>query len=85
MGLTVEKPNGAFYIFPDIRKYEMNSFEFATKLLQEGSVAVVPGSAFTAYGEGFIRISYAYNMAVLEKGMNRLEDFLLTLSPSQFL
>lgn len=82
MGLTVEKPNGAFYIFPDIRKYGMNSFEFATKLLQEGGVAVVPGSAFTAYGEGFIRISYAYNMAVLEKGMNRLEEFLLTLSPS---
>lgn len=80
MGLTVEKPNGAFYIFPDIRKYGMNSFEFATKLLQEGGVAVVPGSAFTAYGEGFIRISYAYNMAVLEKGMNRLEEFLLTLS-----
>lgn len=85
MGLTVEKPNGAFYIFPDIRKYGMNSFEFATKLLQEGGVAVVPGSAFTAYGEGFIRISYAYNMAVLEKGMNRLEEFLLTLSPSQLL
>ena len=79
MGLSVEKPNGAFYIFPDIRKYGMNSFEFATKLLQEGGVAVVPGSAFTTYGEGFIRISYAYSMAVLEQGLNRLEAFLLTL------
>ncbi|MFJ7825320.1 aminotransferase class I/II-fold pyridoxal phosphate-dependent enzyme [Psychrobacillus sp. NPDC096623] len=80
MGLTVEKPNGAFYIFPDIRKYGMNSFDFATKLLQEGEVAVVPGSAFTEYGEGFIRISYAYSMAVLEEGLNRLEEFLLTLN-----
>ncbi|WP_419962548.1 aminotransferase class I/II-fold pyridoxal phosphate-dependent enzyme [Psychrobacillus sp. BM2] len=80
MGLAVEKPNGAFYIFPDIRKYGMNSFDFATKLLQEGGVAVVPGSAFTSFGEGFIRISYAYSMAVLEKGLNRLEKFLLTLN-----
>lgn len=80
MGLTVEKPNGAFYIFPDIRKYGMNSFDFATKLLQEGEVAVVPGSAFTEYGEGYIRISYAYSMAVLEEGLNRLEEFLLTLN-----
>ncbi|SDM42298.1 aminotransferase [Psychrobacillus sp. OK028] len=79
MGLTVEKPNGAFYIFPDITKYGMNSFDFATRLLQEGEVAVVPGSAFTEYGEGFIRISYAYSMAVLEEGLNRLEEFLLTL------
>lgn len=80
IGLTVEKPNGAFYIFPDIRNYGMNSFDFATKLLQEGGVAVVPGSAFTSFGEGFIRISYAYSMAVLEKGLNRLEKFLLTLN-----
>ena len=80
MGLTVEKPNGAFYIFPEVKKFGMTSFDFATKLLQEGGVAVVPGSAFTVYGEGFIRLSYAYSMTVLEEGLNRMEKFLLTLS-----
>jgi aminotransferase len=57
MGLSVEKPNGAFYIFPSIKGYSMNSFDFAIKLLHEGGVAVVPGSTFTPYGEGYIRIS----------------------------
>ncbi|WP_427138327.1 aminotransferase class I/II-fold pyridoxal phosphate-dependent enzyme [Psychrobacillus psychrodurans] len=80
MEVTVEKPNGAFYIFPEIKKYGLNSFDFATKLLQEGGVAVVPGSAFTTYGEGYIRISYAYSMTVLEEGLNRLEKFLFSLN-----
>ncbi|MFJ5769092.1 aminotransferase class I/II-fold pyridoxal phosphate-dependent enzyme [Psychrobacillus sp. NPDC093180] len=80
IGLPVEKPNGAFYIFPSIEAYGMNSFEFATKLLQEGGLAVVPGSAFTSYGEGYIRISYAYSMDVLVEGLNRLEKFIQTLA-----
>lgn len=79
MGLPVIKPNGAFYIFPSIEAFGMKSFDFATKLLHEGGVAVVPGSTFTPYGEGYIRISYAYSMAVLEEGLNRLEDFIETL------
>ena len=79
MGLDVVKPNGAFYIFPSIRKYGIDSFSFATKLLEEGGVAAVPGSAFTKYGEGYLRISYAYAMPVLEEGMNRLEAFLMKL------
>ncbi|MCG7334902.1 aminotransferase class I/II-fold pyridoxal phosphate-dependent enzyme [Sporosarcina sp. ACRSM] len=79
MGLDVVKPNGAFYIFPSIKKYGIDSFSFATKLLKEGGVAAVPGSAFTDYGEGYLRISYAYAMPVLEKGMNRLEKFLQRL------
>ena len=76
MGLPVIKPNGAFYIFPSIEGLGMKSFDFATKLLHEGGVAVVPGSTFTPYGEGYIRISYAYSMAVLEEGLNRLERFI---------
>ncbi|MFF2752122.1 aminotransferase class I/II-fold pyridoxal phosphate-dependent enzyme [Psychrobacillus sp. NPDC058041] len=76
MGLPVEKPNGAFYIFPSIKRFNMNSFDFATKLLHEGGVAVVPGSTFTHYGEGYIRISYAYSMEVLEEGLDRLEKFI---------
>lgn len=79
IGLPVEKPNGAFYIFPSIQAYGLNSFDFATKLLQEGGVAVVPGSAFTPYGEGYIRISYAYGMPVLVEGMDRLEKFVQKL------
>ena len=79
IGLPVEKPNGAFYIFPSIVAFGLNSFDFATKLLKEGGVAVVPGSAFTQYGEGYIRISYAYGMPVLVEGMDRLEKFVQNL------
>lgn len=79
MGLSVEKPNGAFYIFPSIKGFNINSFDFATKLLHEGGVAVVPGSTFTPLGEGYIRISYAYSMDVLVEGLNRIEKFIQTL------
>lgn len=79
MGLDTVKPNGAFYIFPSIEKYGLDSFSFATKLLKEGGVAAVPGSAFSVYGEGYIRLSYAYAMPVLVKGMDRLEKFLQQL------
>jgi aminotransferase len=79
MGLDVVKPNGAFYIFPSIKKFGIASFEFATKLLHEGGVAVVPGSTFTELGEGYIRISYAYAMPVLEEGMNRIQQFIETV------
>ena len=79
MGIDVIKPNGAFYIFPSIEKFGMPSYDFAIRLLKEGGVAAVPGSAFTEYGEGFLRISYAYSMPVLEEGMNRLEKFITQL------
>lgn len=79
MGLDVVKPNGAFYIFPSIKQFGIPSYEFATRLLHEGRVAVVPGSTFTEHGEGYIRISYAYAMPMLEEGMNRLQQFLETL------
>ncbi|ANU17716.1 N-acetyl-L,L-diaminopimelate aminotransferase [Planococcus maritimus] len=79
MGIDVIKPNGAFYIFPSIEKFGLPSYEFAIRLLKEGGVAAVPGSAFTEYGEGFLRISYAYSMPVLEQGMDRLEKFVSSL------
>ncbi|MGB6408559.1 MAG: aminotransferase class I/II-fold pyridoxal phosphate-dependent enzyme [Planococcus donghaensis] len=82
MGIDVVLPKGAFYIFPSIEKFGMTSFDFAMRLLKEGGVAAVPGSAFTKYGEGFVRISYAYSMAVLEEGMDRLEQFIQTLKSS---
>lgn len=76
MGLEVVKPEGAFYIFPSIEKYGLDSFDFATQLLEKEKLAVVPGSAFSEYGEGFVRLSYAYSMEVLKEGLDRLERFI---------
>ncbi|NOV03394.1 aminotransferase A [Paenibacillus planticolens] len=79
MGFELDKPDGAFYLFPSITKFGLSSQEFAMRLLQEEHVAVVPGDAFTSYGEGFIRISYAYSQEVLEESLNRLERFISKL------
>lgn len=75
MGFDVVKPDGAFYVFPSIRNFGMESFDFAVKLLEQEKVAVVPGDAFSEYGEGFLRISYAYSREVLEEALNRIERF----------
>ena len=76
MGLPCFEPFGAFYIFPSIKKFGMTSDEFATKLLEEEKLAVVPGNAFGDCGEGFIRISYAYSLDDLKKAMERLRRFI---------
>ncbi|WP_210470045.1 aminotransferase class I/II-fold pyridoxal phosphate-dependent enzyme [Sporosarcina sp. 6E9] len=76
MGLETVKPNGAFYIFPSIKEFNMSSEQFALTLLKEADIAVVPGSAFTPLGEGYIRISYAYAYDQLEIAMNRLENWI---------
>lgn len=76
MGLDVVLPKGAFYIFPSIRKYNENSFDFAIELLEEAHVAVVPGAAFSEYGEGHIRISFATSMDNLVEAADRMERFL---------
>ncbi len=75
MGLKCFKPGGAFYVFPDIRSTGMTSREFATKLLQEESVAVVPGTAFGKCGEGFVRCCYATDAKLLETAMERMANF----------
>jgi aminotransferase len=75
MGLPVEKPEGAFYLFPSIQSFGLKSMEFAMKLLEEERVAVVPGDAFSGYGEGYIRLSYAYSMDVLSQALDRMERF----------
>lgn len=79
MGMDIVKPEGAFYLFPSIQKYGLSSWEFATRLLEQERVAVVPGDAFSHYGEGYVRLSYAYSMDVLEEGCNRLEKFITSL------
>ncbi len=75
MGLDCFEPEGAFYIFPSIKKTGLSSEEFATKLLYEKEVAVVPGSAFGKSGEGFIRCSYAYSMEELKVAIDRIREF----------
>lgn len=77
MELDVVKPDGAFYFFIKIPSYfSMNSFEFALALVKEAGVAVVPGSAFSDLGEGYIRLSFAYSMETLRVGLDRIEHFL---------
>ena len=82
MGLDCFEPYGAFYVFPSIRKFGLSSEEFAEKLLKEEKVAVVPGNAFGASGERFIRISYAYSLDNLKKAMERMERFIKSLEKS---
>ncbi len=76
MDLSVVKPDGAFYFFVKLPEPFTNSFDFALQLVQERGVAVVPGSAFSPLGEGYIRISFAYSMDVLAEALDRLEAFL---------
>ncbi|MBQ9124388.1 MAG: aminotransferase class I/II-fold pyridoxal phosphate-dependent enzyme [Acholeplasmatales bacterium] len=80
MGLPCFTPKGAFYVFPDIRKFGMSSDDFCLKLLEQEKVVVVPGNAFGESGEGFIRISYAYSIEDLKKALARVESFIKTLN-----
>ena len=79
MGLECFEPEGAFYIFPSIKKFGMSSEEFATKLLNEEKIAIVPGSAFGECGEGYLRVSYAYSIEELKEALGRLERFIKRL------
>lgn len=79
MGLPCFEPEGAFYVFPCIREFGMTSDEFATRLLKEEKVAIVPGTAFGDCGEGYLRISYAYSIDNLKKALGRLEKFVGSL------
>ncbi len=75
MGLECFEPYGAFYVFPCIKEFGMTSEEFATKLLMEEKVAVVPGTAFGECGEGYLRISYAYSLENLKEAVARIHKF----------
>ena len=77
MGLSYPKPEGAFYVFPDISKYGLTGEEFCTRMIRETKVAAVPGSCFGC--EGHIRLSYACSDSDLKKGLDRLENFLSSL------
>ncbi len=79
MGLECFEPFGAFYAFPCIKEFGMTSDEFANELLKSKKVAVVPGTAFGASGEGFVRISYAYSIDNLRIALDRIEQFIIEL------
>ena len=76
MGLTCFEPRGAFYVFPSIQISGLTSSEFCEQLLREKEVAIIPGSAFGASGEGYARISYAYSVDHLHTAMKRIREFL---------
>ena len=74
MGLTFPEPEGAFYVFPAISQFGMDSAQFCTRMIREGKVAAVPGSCFGT--EGFIRLSYCCGEETLKTGLDRMEGFL---------
>ena len=76
MGLPCFEPHGAFYVFPCIKSSGMSSMQFCEALLEAKKVAIVPGDAFGACGEGYTRVSYSYSMEHLTNALDRIEEFL---------
>ena len=79
MGLRCFKPEGAFYVFPNITSTGLSSMEFAKQLLMSKKVAVVPGSAFGPCGEGFVRCSYATSMDGIKEALQKIGEFIREL------
>ncbi|MDD6265099.1 MAG: aminotransferase class I/II-fold pyridoxal phosphate-dependent enzyme [Clostridia bacterium] len=79
IGLSCFEPEGAFYVFPCISGFGLTSEDFCEKLLFEGKVAIVPGTAFGECGEGFARISYAYSVEHIEASLEKIDNYLRKL------
>ena len=77
MGLDVQEPEGALYMFINIQKYGMNSEDFCKKMLKEGLIGLIPGIYFGT--EGYMRLSYCYSDEDLKEGLDRIEQFIKTL------
>jgi len=75
-GISCQKPEGAFYVFPNIKKFKKSSREIANLILEKGGVALLPGTAFGKYGEGYLRISYATSLENIKKGIERIKKTL---------
>jgi aspartate aminotransferase len=71
-GVSCQNPQGAFYVFPNVKAFNKTSSEIANMLLEEAGVALLPGSAFGAYGEGYLRLSYANSVARIENALERM-------------
>ncbi len=81
MGLEVEKPEGAFYIFPSIKKFGVKSFEFCSRFAKEYKVAIIPGHCFEA--DDYVRLSYCVDFKTIETACDRLEQFIKKLMEEQ--
>ena len=79
-GIKIIKPQGAFYFFPNITSFGLSSKELADYLLKEGGVAVLPGTSFGHYGEGYLRISFANSLENLARAMDKMEEALNKLT-----
>lgn len=79
LGIPCFEPEGAFYVFPNVGVFGMSSEEFCERLLYEGKVAIVPGTAFGECGEGFARISYAYSLQHITEALERIKKFIKTI------
>ena len=79
-GIKIIKPQGAFYFFPNITYFGLSSKELADYLLEESGVAVLPGTAFGGYGEGYLRISFANSLGNLARAMDKMEEALNKLT-----
>ena len=75
IGIDCFEPQGAFYVFPSLKKFGLSSDEFCERLLYEEKVAIVPGNAFGEAGEGFARISYAYSVPHINKALEKIDKF----------
>ena len=84
INLPCVMPEGAFYVFPNIQSTGLTSQQFAQRLLKEEGVAVVPGTAFSAFGEGYIRCAYAVSLKDLKTAMARISDFVQRINPDVF-
>ena len=79
IGIDSFEPQGAFYIYPDLRRFGLSSEEFCNRLLYDYRCAIVPGTAFGQGGEGFARISYAYSVKHITEALSRIESFVKSL------
>lgn len=77
MGLSYHKPDGAFYVFVSFPLHGQTTFDQAVRIVKEARVALVPGDAFSVYGKGHMRLSFAYHLDTLKEGLDRLEKFLI--------
>jgi aminotransferase len=78
-GVELELPGGAFYVFPDVSAFGMDSYDLVLKILKDTSVVTVHGSAFGKFGEGFLRLCYAVSTQRIEEALSRLDSYLPTL------
>jgi len=73
-GITCKKPGGTFYVFPNVKSFGMKSQKLSDFILQEAGVAVLPGTSFDSYGEGYLRLSFANSVENIEKGLKRISE-----------